>query len=71
MCVDFYFKLILINKFIKHNQVNHLYCDIKYLDIYIYISQFFQFFLFKKKITKPYLIYEFGKVFYFSLLFFY
>jgi len=25
MCIDFYYKLILVNKFIKHNQVNNLF----------------------------------------------
>jgi hypothetical protein len=34
MFVDLYYKLILINKFTKHNQVNNPYCDIKYLDLY-------------------------------------
>ena len=33
MCVDLYYKLILINKFIKHNQLNNLYCDIKYINL--------------------------------------
>ena len=33
MCVDLCYKLILINKFIKHNQLNNLCCDIKYLDL--------------------------------------
>jgi hypothetical protein len=33
--VDFFYILIFINIFIKHNQVNDLYCDIKYLDPYL------------------------------------
>jgi len=37
--VNFYYKFILINKFIEHNQVNDLYYDIKYND-------FFKIFLF-------------------------
>jgi hypothetical protein len=35
VCVDFYYKLILINKFIKHNWVNDSGCDIKYLNLYL------------------------------------
>jgi hypothetical protein len=34
LCVYFYYKLILINKFIRHNQVNDPSYDIKYLDWY-------------------------------------
>jgi hypothetical protein len=35
MFVNFYYKLILINKFIKHNRVNDPCCAIKYLDLYL------------------------------------
>ena len=38
MCVDLYYKLILINKFIEHNQVNDLYYDIKYLDLHLFLN---------------------------------
>jgi len=34
MCVGFYYKLILIEEFIKHDQVNYPYCDVRYLDLY-------------------------------------
>jgi len=34
MYIDFYYKLIFINKFIKHNQINEPYCNIKYLDLF-------------------------------------
>ena len=40
MCVDFYYKLILINKFTKHNWVNNLCCDIKYFDLYLSLNVF-------------------------------
>jgi len=33
MCFNLYYKLNLINKFIKHNQLNNSCCDIKYLDL--------------------------------------
>jgi len=33
--ISFYYKLILINKFIKHNRVNALCCAIKYLNLYL------------------------------------
>jgi len=33
--ISFYYKLILINKFIKHNRVNVSCCAIKYLDLYL------------------------------------
>jgi len=36
--VDLYFNLILINRFIKHNQVNYSYYNIKYLDLYLSLS---------------------------------
>ena len=52
MCINFYFELILINKFIKHNQVNNSYCDIKYLDFFCH-SLFLMLFLFKKNVIKP------------------
>jgi hypothetical protein len=36
VCVDFYFKLILIKKnLIKHNKVNNSYYDIKYLNLFL------------------------------------
>jgi len=38
MYINFYFELILINKFIKHNQVNDSYCDIKYLDLLLFLN---------------------------------
>jgi hypothetical protein len=38
--VYFYFKLILINKIIKHKQVNDPYYDIKYLDLYLSLNFF-------------------------------
>ena len=45
MCINFYFKLILIKKIIKHNQVNDSYCDIKYLDLHLSLSFFNYFFV--------------------------
>ena len=49
-CVDFYFKLILIKKIIKQNQVNNPYCDTKYLYLYLSLN-FFQFcFCLRKKL---------------------
>jgi hypothetical protein len=30
ICIDFCYELIFINKFIKHNYVNGMYCNIKY-----------------------------------------
>ena len=39
VCVDFYYRLILVNKFIKYNQVNDPCFNIKYL-IYICFSIF-------------------------------
>ena len=38
VCVDFYYKLILINKFIKYNKFNDPCCDIKYIDIYLSLN---------------------------------
>jgi hypothetical protein len=38
MCVNLYYKLIFINKFIRHNKINDLCCDI---NIFIYISILF------------------------------
>jgi len=32
--VFFYFKFILIEEFIKYNQVNYPCCDVRYLDLY-------------------------------------
>jgi hypothetical protein len=37
MCVNMYYKLIFINKFIRHNRVNDSCCNIKYLYITILI----------------------------------
>ena len=34
--VDFCKKIILINKLIKYNHANDLYCDIKYLNICLF-----------------------------------
>jgi hypothetical protein len=48
VCVDFYLKLNLINKFIKHNQINYLHYNIKYFYLHFYFS-FSHFF--RKKIT--------------------
>ena len=45
VCINFYFKLILIKKIIKHNQVNDSYCDIKYLDLHLSLSFFNYFFV--------------------------
>jgi hypothetical protein len=42
--VGFYELFILINKFIKHDRVNYLCCDIKYLDLDLSLSFFFSFF---------------------------
>ena len=36
--ISFYYKLILINKFIKHNRVNVSCCAIKYLDLYLFLD---------------------------------
>jgi len=40
---DFYYKIILINKFIKYNQINDPCFDIKYIGLYLslYSSNFF------------------------------
>jgi len=32
--VFFYYKFILIEKFIKHNEINYSCCDVRYLDLY-------------------------------------
>jgi hypothetical protein len=48
VCVDFYLQLNLINKFIKHNQLNYPHYNIKYLHLYLFISFFYFFY---KKIT--------------------
>ena len=37
-CVDFCYRLIFINKFIIHNQVNDPYCEIKYFDLHIFLN---------------------------------
>jgi hypothetical protein len=34
--INFYYKINLINKFIKHNRINDLCCAIKYLDLYLF-----------------------------------
>jgi hypothetical protein len=66
--VNFYFKLILINKFVKHNQVNYPYCDIKYLDLLLSLI-FFQFcFCLRKKLWSQT---GFVGVSFFSLFFLY
>jgi hypothetical protein len=49
LCVDFYLKLNLIKKIIKHNQVNYLYYNIKYIDLHL--SLVFSYFL--EKNNKP------------------
>jgi hypothetical protein len=36
--VNFYYKLILINIFIKHNQLNNPYYTIKYLNLYLFFN---------------------------------
>jgi hypothetical protein len=36
--VDFYYKLILINKFIKHIKINDSCCTLKYLDLYLSLN---------------------------------
>jgi hypothetical protein len=41
--VDLYYKLILINIFIKHNRINNLYCAFKYFDLHLSLN-FFSFF---------------------------
>ena len=43
-CVDFCYRLIFINKFIIHSQVNDPYCEIKYFDLHIFLN-FSNFFL--------------------------
>ena len=30
----FYYKFILIEEFIKHNQINYPCCDVRYFDLY-------------------------------------
>ena len=57
--INFYYKLILINKFIKQNRVNDLYCAIKYLDLYLSLN-FYNFifiyhqFRFSIELYRPY-----------------
>ena len=36
--INFYYKLILINIFIKHNQLNNPYYTIKYLNLYLFFN---------------------------------
>ena len=43
VCVGFYYKFILINQFIKNNQVNYPCCDIKYFNLHLSLG-FFSFF---------------------------
>ena len=46
MCVDFYYKFymffyykfILIEELIKHDQVNYPYCDVRYPDLYFFLG---------------------------------
>ena len=38
MSVNLYYKVVLINKFIKYNQVNDMCGAIKYLDLYLYFN---------------------------------
>jgi len=44
MCVYLYYclikKIFLINKVIKQNRVHDSYCEIKYLDLYIFLNSF-------------------------------
>jgi hypothetical protein len=40
VCIDFCYILIFINKFIKHNQVNKLYYDIKYFNLLSFLNFF-------------------------------
>jgi hypothetical protein len=35
---DFYYKFILIEKFIKHDQVNYPCCDVRYFDLYFLLG---------------------------------
>jgi hypothetical protein len=34
----FYYKFILKEKFIKHNMVNYLCCDVKYFDLHLSLN---------------------------------
>jgi len=38
MCVNFFYILILVNKFIKYNQRNDSYYHIKYFDLYLFFN---------------------------------
>jgi predicted membrane metal-binding protein len=38
--VFFYYNFILIEKFIKHNKINYLCCEIKYFDILLSLNFF-------------------------------
>jgi hypothetical protein len=40
MRVDFYYKFILINKFIKHNLINYSCCYIKYIYLLVFSVSF-------------------------------
>jgi len=42
--VFLYYKFILIEEFIKYNQVNYLYCDVRYFDFHFSLG-FLNFFL--------------------------
>ena len=43
ICVDFCYKLISINKFIRHGRVNNPYYNVKYLNLYLFISFSFRY----------------------------
>jgi len=47
-------KIILINKFSKHNRVNVTSCKIKYLDLHMFLN-FFLFFKIQKRVEKVYI----------------
>ena len=36
--IDFYYRLILVNKFTKYNKVNESCYNIKYLDLYLSLN---------------------------------
>ena len=38
--VFFYYKFILTKKFIKHDQVNYSFCNVRYLDLYFSLGFF-------------------------------
>jgi uncharacterized membrane protein YwzB len=45
MSVDLYYKLILINKFIKHNQLNNLCYAINTITLLFIVNKFFSIYL--------------------------